>query len=52
LTSDEIKKLRKLGNDKILIFKKGNHGLETNNMAETKDFHKAAVSRIIDFIEQ
>jgi len=52
LSPDEIKELSRLGNDKILIFRDGNHGLETENTTETSEFHKSAVAKIIEFLEK
>jgi len=52
LTNDEITELRKLETDQILIFENGYHGLETNDISETMDFHRSAVRKIISFLEK
>ncbi len=52
LKADEIDKLSKLGDDKIIVFKDGNHSLETSNIKDTVEFCKEAVLKVVEFIEE
>ncbi|AIO19084.1 Alpha/beta hydrolase family protein [Candidatus Izimaplasma bacterium HR1] len=49
LNNDEVIKLSNSGKSEVIVFKDGNHGLETENTLESMDFHKLAMSKIIEY---
>lgn len=52
LEKGDVEKLKKLHANRILVFQDGTHSLETNNIIKTIDFHKLAVTKIFEYIDE
>ena len=51
LPQEEINKLTKKYESNILVFKDGTHALENENVQQSLDFCKTAVTKILDYLE-